>query len=84
MSIFFVLESVHSHLKAGVTAVHVVFDNPGLLPETPNPGDVQLDYIAYKSSTNKCLQFSNEQTSPFFSVDCKHVDEKVERVVYRS
>ena len=36
------LKSVHTHLKAGVTAVHVVFDNPGSLPETPNTGDDRI------------------------------------------
>ena len=36
------LKSVHPHLKAGVTAVHVVFDNPGLLPETPNTVDNRI------------------------------------------
>ena len=55
-------KSVYSHLKAGVTAVHVVFDNPGLLPEAPKEMEHRRrDNTTKDLSAHHCIHFSSEQ-----------------------
>ena len=58
--------------EAGVTAVHVVFDNPGLLLETPNTGD---NRITSDESPLLMNMFS-------FPLSSKH--DNVEMIIYRS
>ena len=50
---------VRSHLKAGVTAVHVVFDNPGSLKEIEPR---RWDNTTKDLSAHQCIHFSSEQT----------------------
>ena len=55
------------HLKAGVTSVHVVFDNPGLLPEAPKEIEHRRrDNTTKDLSAHHCIHFSSEQ--PIFQV----------------
>ena len=55
-------KSVRPHLKAGVTSVHVVFDNPGLLPEAPKEMEHRRrDNTTKDLSAHHCIHFSSEQ-----------------------
>ena len=55
-------KSVRPHLKAGDTAVHVVFDNPGSLPEEIEHR--RQDNTTEESSAHQCIHFSSEQPIP--------------------
>ena len=50
-------KSVRPHLKAGVIEVHVVFDNPGSLSETPKEIEHRRRDMAQQKSTHECVQF---------------------------
>ena len=58
-------QSVRPHLKAGVTWVHVVFDNPGSFPATPKEIEQRRrDSNNTVSSNHTCLELSREQPLP--------------------
>ena len=60
------LKYAKPHFNAGVIQVHVIFDNPGALPETPkeieqNRRDKQQGDLA---TVHTCLQFQHSQAIP--------------------
>ena len=52
------------HFVAGVTAVHVVFDCPGSLPETPKELEQRRRDKAVDTSNHNCTQFSSDMILP--------------------
>ena len=57
---------VHSHFSAGAKEVHIVFDSPGSLPETPKELEHRRrDKAVEPTCTNhKCMVFSADMTLP--------------------
>ncbi len=58
------VKAVHPHLKAGVTEIHVIFDNPGSLPETPKEIEHRRRDSAAQDDSHACAQLSSEQPVP--------------------
>ena len=50
---------VRPHFAAGVTEVHVIFDNPGALPETPKEIEQSRQDQEHQVLTHDCKQFSS-------------------------